>query len=146
VAVIALVDDLLFAVKIRETARQAGVAAEVIGAANSQAKIDKLLAAGTVEGVILDLNSVAALEVIGSLKQEARTRSLPLIGFVSHVATDVIGAARAAGCDQVVARSAFTKQLPELLRSLSQGAGIRGQVSGNEAPIPETYLPPSLDS
>lgn len=134
---IAVVDDLFFAVKIRETARQVGVAVEIVGAANCRGAIDRHVAAGMVEAVILDLNSAAAIEVIGSLKQEARTRSLSLVGFVSHVATDVIAAARAAGCDQVIARSAFTRQLPELLRSLIQGSGARDQGSGKDTAIPK---------
>lgn len=126
-AVIAVVDDLFFAVKISEAARQAGVAVEIVGAAKWQAAIDKRIAEGTLGAVILDLNSAAALDVIGALKRGAPTRSLPILGFVSHVAADAIAAARAAGCDQVLARSAFTKQLPDLLRSLSQGEGARGQ-------------------
>ncbi len=135
--VIAVVDDLFFAVKIRETARQAGAAVDVVGAAKWEDAINKRVAEGAVQGVILDLNSPAALEVIGRLKGEAHTRSLPVIGFVSHVAADVIADARAAGCDQVLARSAFTKQLPELLRNLGQGSGIRSQGLGNGAPAQE---------
>jgi len=129
-ALIAVIDDLFFAVKIRDTAQQAGVAVEIVGAARWQAAIQKHVAGSTIEGVILDLNSPAALDVIGVLKREARTQSVPTLGFVSHVAADVIAAARAAGCDQVLARSAFTKQLPELLRNLSQAAGIREPGSG----------------
>jgi DNA-binding NarL/FixJ family response regulator len=132
-AVVAVVDDLFFAVKIREAARQAGVAVHIMGAATYRAAIEKHVADGRIEAAILDLSSAAALDVIRELKREARTRSLPVIGFVSHVATDVIAAARAAGCDQVLARSAFTKQLPELLRSLGQGLDIRGQGLGNGA-------------
>jgi DNA-binding NarL/FixJ family response regulator len=145
-AVIAVVDDLFFAVKIRETARQAGVAVDVVGAAKFVATLETHAAEGTIEAVILDLNSVAAIEMVRSLKQKARTRSLPLVGFVSHVATDVIVSARAAGCDQVIARSAFTKQLPEILRSLSQGSGIGGQGSLNDAPTPETHRSPNPGS
>ena len=129
-ALIAVVDDLFFAVKIRETARQIGVVVDVVGAAKFQASLRTHATEGSVEAVILDLNSAAALEVIRRLKGEEQTRSLPLVGFASHVAADVIAAARAAGCDQVLARSVFTKQLAELLRSLAQGPGIGGQEAG----------------
>jgi hypothetical protein len=37
--------------------------------------------------------------------------------FVSHVNADAIREAREAGADQVLARSAFTQQLPEILKS-----------------------------
>jgi DNA-binding NarL/FixJ family response regulator len=133
-ALVAVVDDLFFAVKIRETARQAGVAVDVVGGAKFMVALETHAAEGTVEAVILDLNSATALNVIGKLKGDAQTCSLPVIGFASHVAADVIAAARAAGCDQVLARSAFTKQLPELLRGLAQGSRIRGQGSGNGTP------------
>jgi len=126
-ALVAVVDDLIFATKIREAARQTGVVVDVVGGAKFRAALETRAAEETIEGVIVDLSSAAALDMIGALKHEARTRSLPVIGFVSHVAADVIAAARAVGCDQVLARSAFTKQLPEILRSLGQGAGIRVQ-------------------
>jgi DNA-binding NarL/FixJ family response regulator len=145
-AVIAVVDDLFFAVRIRETARQVGVDVDVVGAAKFPATLETHAAERAIEAVILDLNSVAVIETVRSLKQEACTRSVPLVGFVSHVATDMIAAARAAGCDQVIARSAFTKHLPEILRRLSQGSGIGGQGSVNDAPIPETHRSPSPGS
>jgi hypothetical protein len=37
------------------------------------------------------------------------------VGFLSHVQKDLAVAAREAGCDRVVARSAFTKDLPQIL-------------------------------
>jgi PleD family two-component response regulator len=67
--------------------------------------------------VILDLNStkLQPLEVIAQLKAEATLRDIPTIGYVSHVQTDVIAAARSAGIDEVLARSAFAEQLGEIL-------------------------------
>jgi len=47
------------------------------------------------------------------------TGSAPVLGFASHVAAETIAAARGAGCDEVLARSAFTRRLPELLRKLA---------------------------
>jgi DNA-binding NarL/FixJ family response regulator len=135
--VVVFVDDLFFAVKIRETARQGGLSVDVVGATQFQAALDKRVAEGALQGVIVDLNSPAALEVIGRLKHEARTHSFPIIGFVSHVATNVIAAARAAGCDEVLARSAFTKRLPQILHGLVQGSTIGRQGSENEVPVPE---------
>jgi DNA-binding NarL/FixJ family response regulator len=150
VAVIAIVDDLFFAVKIRETARHVGVTVEVVGAAKGQDAVQAHISARTAEAVIVDLNSAGAIELIGRLKREAPTRSLPLLSFVSHVAADVIAAARTAGCDQVLARSAFTKQLPDLLRSLSQGSGADqgsgtgGQGSGKGTPNFDRHGSPSI--
>jgi len=41
--------------------------------------------------------------------------SIPTVGFVSHVQTDLIDAARQAGVGEVMARSAFTARLAEIL-------------------------------
>jgi hypothetical protein len=66
------------------------------------------LAAADAELVIVDLSRPGVLEVLSSV-------SAPTIGFASHVDRDLIGAARAAGCQQVLARSAFFGRLAELL-------------------------------
>jgi hypothetical protein len=71
-----------------------------------------------VASVIVDLNCAGAVELIRKLKAGREARPF-VLGFVSHVASEQISAARMAGCDQVMARSAFTQQLPELLRQLS---------------------------
>jgi DNA-binding NarL/FixJ family response regulator len=116
---IAAVDDLFFATRIRETARQAEVPVEVVPAAQCESSVARRNA-NEAACVIVDLNSAGAVDLIRRLK--ARTDSRPFIlGFVSHVASDQISAARQAGCDQVMARSAFTQQLPDLLRRLGTG-------------------------
>ena len=42
-------------------------------------------------------------------------REVSTVGFLSHVQKDLAVAAREAGCDRVVARSAFTRDLPKIL-------------------------------
>jgi CheY-like chemotaxis protein len=115
-SVIAAVDDLFFSARIQETARLAGVALETV----ATGRLQERLALGAVNGVILDLSSPAALELVRALKARPQTRAIPLVGFVSHVAGDVVAAARKAGCDRVLARSAFTKELAELLPKLAR--------------------------
>jgi CheY-like chemotaxis protein len=68
--------------------------------------------------VILDLNSARTkpLEIIAALKADPALAGIPTVGFVSHVDTATIEAARQAGVDRVLARSAFVEQLPQLLR------------------------------
>ena len=66
--------------------------------------------------MILDLNgTLDALELIGTLKSEAEMSQIELVGYVSHVQTDVRKAALDKGCDLVVARSAFSQNLPSIL-------------------------------
>jgi hypothetical protein len=55
---------------------------------------------------------MAAIAAIKTDPSLAGTRTL---GFVSHVDTATIDAARAAGIDQVLARSAFVERLGEIL-------------------------------
>lgn len=112
--VIAVVDDLFFAARIRETARQANVQVEL----TPTARLGERLARGAVDAVILDLGAPSALDSLRMLKANPATVSAPVVGYASHVAADTIQAAHAAGCDRVLARSAFTRQLPDLLRRL----------------------------
>jgi CheY-like chemotaxis protein len=72
--------------------------------------------------VILDLNNPRTdpLGTVGEMLADPALSSIPTVGFVSHVQTDVIDAARRAGVSEVLARSAFTQRLPEIL---SRGRG-----------------------
>ncbi len=71
--------------------------------------------------VIFDLNSqtLDPLGIIGMIKANPETAHVATMGFVSHVNVALRQQAEAAGCDIVVARSAFAQTLPETLRSLA---------------------------
>jgi len=114
--ILVAVDDFLFRSKIRTTGKQAGVDLtfprtpdEVI----EQARALKPSLA------IFDLNSgkMEPIETIARLKQDPELGSIRTLGFVSHVDTTRIQAARAAGADEVLARSAFATQLADILLS-----------------------------
>ena len=49
------------------------------------------------------------------MKSDPGLRAIRTLGYVSHVQTDVINAARAAGIDEVLARSAFSDRLGQIL-------------------------------
>ena len=114
--IVALVDDLFFLSKIRETAKVVGVTVVVCDPRRGPAAI----AEAQPQAIFLDLNSrsLPAVDWIRALKADPATRSIRIVGFVSHVQEELISAARAAGCDSIMARSAFTQRLPDLLRSL----------------------------
>ena len=118
-ALIAAVDDLFFAARIRETARQVAVPIDIVSAAAIESRLAGRQAGNESTAVIVDLSSSGAPELIRRLKKGPEARRFFVVGFASHVASDLIAAAREAGCDQVMARSAFTKQLPELLQQLA---------------------------
>lgn len=115
--VVALVDDLFFLAKIRETAKVIGVKVVTCDTRRGAAAIAEAEPAG----IFLDLNcrSLPAVDWIRTLKADPATQGIRITGFVSHVQEQLISDARAAGCDQVMARSAFTQQLPNLLRRLA---------------------------
>jgi hypothetical protein len=49
------------------------------------------------------------------VKSDAALRGVRTVGFLSHVQADLALAAREAGCDRVMARSAFVENLPRVL-------------------------------
>jgi CheY-like chemotaxis protein len=114
--IVALVDDLFFLAKIRETAKAVGVAVAVVDPRRGAVAI----AEAQPQAIFLDLNSrsLPALDWIQALKSDPATRPIRIVGFASHVQEQLISDVRAAGCDSVIARSAFTQQLPNLLRIL----------------------------
>ncbi len=115
--ILAAVEDLIFLSKIRQTAQLAGVEIETV----DLRQVHDRLAGPGVRAVIFDLNhrSGSAVEVIRSLKSGGAANNIRLVGFLSHVQADLAAAAREAGCHVVMARSAFSQQLPQLLRQLA---------------------------
>jgi CheY-like chemotaxis protein len=112
--ILAIVDDLLFTSKIRTTASQLGVSVGFVRSADAAlAEIRKAAPAL----VILDLNNPRTdpLGTVAAMKADSALASVPTVGYVSHVQTDLIEAARKAGVDEVLARSAFTQRLAEIL-------------------------------
>jgi len=121
---VALVDDLFFLAKIRETAKAIGVTVASIDFRRGPAAV----AEANPQAIFVDLNSrsVGAIDWIQALKFDPATQPIRIVGFASHVQTDLIAAARTAGCDSVMARSAFTQQLPNLLASLVTDGDKKG--------------------
>lgn len=112
-----MVDDLFFLSKIQQTAKLLGVTVEPV----APGKVVERAAQVPLRAVILDLNhrSGSALETLHAIKADAKTGATRVLGFLSHVQTDLAAAARAAGCDVVLARSTFSQRLPDLLKELA---------------------------
>ena len=117
-AVLAAVDDFLFRSKIRAVAKHVGVDVQF---ATTPEQIVAQARALKPALVIIDLNSAKAdpVATIIALKADAETASLRAIGFASHVHVDLIAAARSAGADEVLPRSAFAMNLADILASAS---------------------------
>lgn len=109
-----MVDDLFFASKIRGTGEQCGVS--VSFARSKEALIETALRDHS-DLIICDLHSkkIDPIELALQLKADERLRSIPLLGFFSHVQTDLQHQAEQAGFDRVMPRSAFSNRLVEIL-------------------------------
>jgi CheY-like chemotaxis protein len=115
-SVIALVDDLLFQSRIAEAARLAAIDVRFARG------VEPLLEACRERPprlVLADLDSrhLAADEAIQALRAEPALQEVPVLGFVSHVNGERAQAAMAAGCQRVMARGAFVRELPALLQT-----------------------------
>lgn len=108
--ILAAVEDLLFKSKISETASQLGIEAAF---PRNPRKLLEALRESPPDLLVLDLNSARfePLVLLRSMRSDEATRDVSTVGFLSHVQKDLAVAAREAGCDRVVARSAFTKDL-----------------------------------
>jgi DNA-binding NarL/FixJ family response regulator len=114
--ILAAVDDLLFSSKIRTTAKLSGVEltfARTPDAILAQARQLKPSL------IIFDLNCAKAdpINTLAALNEDPELDTIRTIGFVSHVDAGTIQAARQAGCDEVMARSAFAGNLAAILTS-----------------------------
>ena len=116
---VAVVDDLMFTVKINEAAKKAGLPIKFVKAhdvAIANAKEQPSL-------IVTDLNcqTLDGVQLVRDLKAADETKAIPLIGFLSHVQADLIKSAREAGCDQVMPRSAFSMKVQEIFAQLNAG-------------------------
>jgi CheY-like chemotaxis protein len=111
--VLVLVDDLMFLSRIREAAKARDVPVRAVRTA-----------ADAVEGcragartVIADLDTprLPVLEAVAAIAADPALEGVRLVGFYSHVETERARAAREAGCREVMPRSAFVRQLPDII-------------------------------
>ena len=112
--VLAVLEDLFFTVKINESAKRAGLGITFVKSEHDlfdQAKHHPAL-------IIVDLNfqGVDPLNLIRKLKADEHTKRISLVGYLSHIQGELKQQAQEAGCDVVLARSAFSQNLPQILK------------------------------
>ncbi len=113
--VVAMVDDIFFMAKMKETAKHAGVELETVRTAEALADAART---DTTSLLIVDLNARGSIEAIEKLRAAGNT--LPVIAYLSHVQVELAERARSAGCTEVIPRSRFTSQLMEILSRAKQ--------------------------
>jgi CheY-like chemotaxis protein len=116
--ILAVLEDLFFTVKINESAKRAGLPVEFLK--SERDVLDKAQSHPAL--IILDLNfaGIEPLKLIGALKADGETKGISLLGYVSHVQGELKQQAQDAGCNMVLARSAFSLNLPQILKRYAE--------------------------
>ena len=104
----AIVNDLAFMTKIRNTAEYFGISVGFVG---GEDQIDRY--AKDSELIVIDLESdfIDPVNTIERLKANPQTASTKLIAYISHVISSVKAQALAAGRDEVLSRFEFNANL-----------------------------------
>ena len=113
--ILAVVEDLLFTVKISDAAKRAGLDVEFVK--SERDVIDKATHEKPLL-VILDLNfaAVEPLKLISKMKSDGEMKQISVIGYLSHVQGELKQQAQEAGANMVMARSAFSQNLQQILK------------------------------
>jgi PleD family two-component response regulator len=112
--ILAVVTDLFFSVKLTEAAKRAGLSLEFVKDSNEI--LEKARTRPSL--IIFDLNfeAVDPVKLIAKLKEDSATKGISLIGYLSHIQVDLKQQAQEAGCDMVLARSAFSQNMPQIFK------------------------------
>lgn len=110
--VVAVMTDLFFLVQVTSAAKPLGF--EVVCVKDKATALAKLQPGASV--FVIDLTCTAA-EPLDLIREIKASKDSTVIGFLPHIQTALRQQALDAGCDTVLARSAFAQKLPELLRA-----------------------------
>ena len=113
--VIAVVDDMFFASKIKEAFKSTAVELDI---AMDSTSLFEMLNAGDITLIIIDLNSKRfnPIELIIELKSSKKIKNIPILGYLPHVEEGLKTNALDAGCDIVMPRSRFSREISQILR------------------------------
>lgn len=112
--VIAAVDDMFFASKIKATAKALGM---VVNFPRTLAAFVSLAGDELPDLFVVDLHNARLnpIELAKELKSSENLKLVPLLGFYSHVNVDLQRQAIEAGYDEVLPRSLFARDLANIL-------------------------------
>jgi len=112
--VIAAVDDMFFASKIKGTAKALGL---VVSFPRTLDALISLAADECPDLIVADLHNARLdpIELANQLKSNEKLRAIHLLGFFSHVNVDLQQQALRAGYDEVLPRSLFARDLASIL-------------------------------
>lgn len=110
---------MFFASKIRATAESVGV--EVSFLRSIEKLVEKAREAKPAL-IMVDLHNTKldSMALATGLKADKELKAIPLLGFFSHVHTELQRDAIAAGFDKVIPRSVFARDLGQILTTAPQ--------------------------
>ena len=112
--IVACVEDLFFRSKIEATARHLNVPVQFA----SVTELPEVMREGAA-ALLLELSGNGeTLAAVRRLRQQAATREVPIVGFLSHVDRKLAEDAESAGVTRVLPRSQFSETLPDLVMDL----------------------------
>ena len=112
--VLAAIHDMMFSSKVTASAR-----GKPIEWLKRGTKVADAVAASSPDVVLIDL-AAPQLDAINAIREikAGPCKGCTVVGYIDHTREDVIAAARAAGCDQVMTKGEFARRLPELLEGI----------------------------
>jgi DNA-binding NarL/FixJ family response regulator len=109
--ILAAIHDLMFSSKVNAAAKGRAISWLPRGS-----KVAEQVAAQKPDVLLIDLGA-QQLDAVNAIKEikSGDAKGTVVIGYLDHTRADLIEAARAAGCDQVLSKGEFARRLPELL-------------------------------
>lgn len=121
--------DLLWGTRIRSTADSLGIPARPV---RTLEMLQARLADSPARAVVADLDGGdAAMAIIAHLRRPdagAIEKAIRIVAWGPHVEVEKLRAAKEAGADAVMARGAFARSLPRILRELEDGSVVRDEL------------------
>ncbi|MBI4787401.1 MAG: hypothetical protein HY782_10190 [Chloroflexi bacterium] len=111
--IVTFVPDLMFGTRIEDTAKHLGYRIESLSATDDP---DAVMARLSPALVVVALDAAGWERTIAAAKRAGAR----VLAFGSHKNVELLRAAKAAGADEVVARSRMAAEMPNLLQSLSK--------------------------
>lgn len=110
--ILAAIHDLMFSSKV-----QAAAQGRPITWLKRGTRVADEVAREKPDVLLIDLAS-PQLDAVNAIREIKKEGGPTVIGYVDHTREDLIEAARAAGCDQVLSKGEFARRLPELLSGI----------------------------
>lgn len=113
--VVAVLDDMFFSSKIKEAAKKTNIDFQIVK--NTEGLIQSLKNAPP-KLILVDLNSnkFNPLDLIKDINSESILQGVTTIGYLPHVEEQLKKEAIEIGCDLVMPRSRFSRELPQILK------------------------------